>query len=521
MSIINKRMFQLKFIMCIDIKGGISKNGLIPWNIPQDMKYFRDTIMQKINNKPNLIICGKNTIKQMGCIKNHSHLIISKTLDANEILVTDNSNVTIINSIDGSINYIKENYNKFGNIFICGGSSIYNNFYNICINNHNDFNAIIYANIINKDFMCDNLISNKLFDTIMTQKNNIHNNHSHMNINYIVEMGVTNNNVNTDNHMKISFLKPFTSNNHIVRHNNYDEYKYLELMYNLLKAPVKVGRNGATKSLFGNMLKFDIRNKFPLLTTKRVYFKGVFEELMFFIRGDTNSNHLSQKDVRIWEGNTTKEFIQNCGLDYESGDMGPMYGYQWLHFNAPYYGMNHDYTNKGFNQLEYVLNELKTNPTSRRIIMTTYNPAQAKEGVLFPCHGIGIIFNAEKDVLDINEQTYYLNCMQLQRSCDYFLGVPFNIASYSLLVYMICEILNNDESCKYVYRPGELTMSLGDYHLYNSHIEEAQRQVVRIPNEFPSLHFNKKIYNLEDFKLEDIEIKNYNPGVEIKANMVS
>jgi thymidylate synthase len=198
-----------------------------------------------------------------------------------------------------------------------------------------------------------------------------------------------------------------------------------------------------------------------------------------------------------------------------------MYGYQWLHFNAPYHNMHHDYTNKGFNQLEYVLNELKTNPTSRRIIMTTYNPAQAKEGVLFPCHGIGIIFNAEKDMTDFTDNTYYLNIMQLQRSCDYFLGVPFNIASYSLLVYMICEILNNDSECKYNYRPGELTMSLGDYHLYNSHIEEASRQVIRVPNNFPTLHFNKKIYNLEDFKLEDIEIKNYNPGVEIKANMVS
>jgi thymidylate synthase len=198
-----------------------------------------------------------------------------------------------------------------------------------------------------------------------------------------------------------------------------------------------------------------------------------------------------------------------------------MYGFQWLHFNAQYHGMNHNYTDKGFNQLEYILNELKMNPTSRRIIMTTYNPAQAKQGVLFPCHGIGIIFNAEKDVLDMNENTYYLNCMQLQRSCDYFLGVPFNIASYSLLVYMICEVLNNDITCKYKYKPGELTMSLGDYHLYNSHIEEAARQVVRSPNDFPSLHFNKKIYNLEDFKLEDIEIKNYNPGVEIKAKMVS
>ncbi len=509
-------MFQLNFILCTDIKGGISKNGNIPWSIPQDMKYFRDTIMQKINNKSNLIISGKNTFQQMGLIKNHTNLIISKTLEINE---NTNDNIIILNSIEDTLDYIKKNYNLYSRIFICGGSSIYNNFFNVCLNQHNVFHAIIYATIINKDYQCDNFINNKMYDIIINQKNNIHTNNKFGDINYAIELGVKD--VNTQESVRISFLKPFTSNNHIVRHNNYDESKYLELMYHLLKAPMKVGRNGATQSLFGNMLKFDIRNTFPLLTTKRVYFKGVFEELMFFIKGDTNAKHLSDKDVKIWEGNTTKEFIHNCGLNYEEGDMGPMYGFQWLHFNAQYHGMNHDYTDKGFNQLEYVLNELKTNPTSRRIIMTTYNPAQAKEGVLFPCHGIGIIFNAEKDLLDINENTYYLNCMQLQRSCDYFLGVPFNIASYSLLVYMICEVLNNDNECKYNYKPGELTMSLGDYHLYNSHIEESQRQVVRTPTEFPSLHFNKKIYKLEDFKLEDIEIKNYNPGVEIKAKMVS
>jgi dihydrofolate reductase/thymidylate synthase len=505
-------MYKLNFILCTDIKGGISKNGLIPWNIPQDMKYFRDVITQKFNNKPNLIICGKNTFQQMGIIKNHNMLIISKTIDINQ----NTNDIIIRNSIQETLDYIKSNYNKYSNIFICGGSSIYNNFFNICINQHNEYETIIYANVINKDYQCDNLISNKFYDVIINQKNNIHN---RMNIDHLIEMCVKDN--STQESVKITFLKPFTSKNHIVRHNNYDESKYLELMYNLLKAPIKVGRNGATQSLFGNMLKFDIRKHFPLLTTKRVYFKGVFEELMFFIRGDTNAKHLSEKDVRIWEGNTTKEFIHNCGLNYEEGDMGPMYGFQWLHFNAQYHGMHGDYTDKGFNQIEYVLNELKTNPTSRRIIMTTYNPAQAKQGVLFPCHGIGIVFNAEKDILDVNDQTYYLNCMQLQRSCDYFLGVPFNIASYSLLVYMICEVLNNDNECKYIFKPGELTMSLGDYHLYNSHIEEASRQVVRTPNEFPSLHFNKKIYNLEDFKLEDIEIINYNPGVEIKAKMVS
>jgi thymidylate synthase len=159
--------------------------------------------------------------------------------------------------------------------------------------------------------------------------------------------------------------------------------------------------------------------------------------------------------------------------------------------------------------------------------MSTFNPAQAKQGVLFPCHGIGIVFNTMLDLNDSENKTFYLNIMQLQRSCDYFLGVPFNIASYSLLVYMICEVLNNDDlnnqnnQAKYKYKPGELTMSLGDYHLYETHYEEAMRQLIRTPHEFPTLYFNKKIHKMEDFKLEDIELVNYNCWPEIKAQMVS
>jgi thymidylate synthase len=126
-----------------------------------------------------------------------------------------------------------------------------------------------------------------------------------------------------------------------------------------------------------------------------------------------------------------------------------------------------------------------------------------------------------QDLNDGEHKTFYLNIMQLQRSCDYFLGVPFNIASYSLLVYMICEVLNNDEDCKYKYKPGELIMSLGDYHLYESHYEEAMRQLIRTPTDFPMLYFNKKIHKIEDFKLEDIELVNYNCWPEIKAQMVS
>jgi thymidylate synthase len=275
-------------------------------------------------------------------------------------------------------------------------------------------------------------------------------------------------------------------------------------------------RNGYTYSKFGEILKFKL-DKFPLLTTKKMFIKGIFEELMYFIKGDTNSKHLYDKGVKIWEKNTTKEFIKKCNLPYEEFDMGPMYGFQWRHYNAEYKGMNESYLNKGFDQLQYVLNELKNNPNSRRILMTTYNPIQAEQGVLFPCHGISIQFNTEL----ISDNQYKLNISQNQRSCDYFLGVPFNIASYALLNYMICHVLNNDSECKYKYTPGELIMFLGDYHIYKEHLVQARRQIMRTPKKFPTLKFKYNVLNIEDFTLDCIELIDYECYPTIQAEMIA
>jgi thymidylate synthase len=503
-------MIELNFVICVDSKGGISKENKIPWKITEDTIYFRDQITRKFDGKSNIIICGKNTFEQMGAIKNHHTIILSKTLE------NTGDNITVVSSINMAVEYLNMFHNKFGKIYICGGKKIYDDFFDLIQLYPHKFNAIFYANIINHDYECDNNINKNMLNIINHQYcgfNHVLN--ANIKFNYGVELTVHDRNNNRN--VEVTFLKPFYMNGQLIK-SNHEENKYLEIMGNIINAPKKTGRNGVVRSLFGEQLKFKL-DSFPLLTSKRVYFKGVFEELMFFIRGDTNSLHLSEKNVKIWEPNTTKEFISQQNLDYEEGDMGPMYGFQWRHFNANYHGMHSNYDNKGFDQIKYIMNELKTNPSSRRIIMSTYNPIQASEGVLFPCHGIGIVFNTKPDGDD--ENTFYLNVMQLQRSCDYFLGVPFNIASYSLLVYMLCEVLNNDINCKYTFKPGELTMSLGDYHLYESHINEAKRQFVRTPTRFPTLQFKNKINNLEDFTFDDIEIIDYNPCIEIKATMVS
>jgi thymidylate synthase len=194
---------------------------------------------------------------------------------------------------------------------------------------------------------------------------------------------------------------------------------------------------------------------------------------MFFINGKTDTSELSEKGVKIWEANTSREFLDKMGFKYRKvGDMGPMYGFQWRNFF-------------GFDQLQYCINLLKTDPTSRRIIMTSYNPAQAFDGVLFPCHGITIMFycNLIKSTDLVNY--YKLDIMMTQRSADLFLGVPFNIASYALLNYLICDHINNDQNIKSQIKnnfiPGRLIMNLGDAHIYNEHYTQVIRQIMRNP----------------------------------------
>ena len=217
----------------------------------------------------------------------------------------------------------------------------------------------------------------------------------------------------------------------------HEENQYLELLENLVYfSDCRETRNGKTNSLFGERLVFNLKNSFPLLTTKKVFFRGIIEELLFFLNGKTDSKILEKKNINIWKENTTSEFIAKNGLPYREGDMGPMYGFNWFHFGAKYTGCDSNYDGLGFNQFEMVLNLLRNDPTSRRIIMTSYNPALAKDGVLYPCHGISIQFYVR-----ISENIKYVSCSMTQRSADIACGVPYNIASYAALVYIICQHL--------------------------------------------------------------------------------
>ncbi|ERE82569.1 thymidylate synthase-like protein [Cricetulus griseus] len=248
-----------------------------------------------------------------------------------------------------------------------------------------------------------------------------------------------------------------------------------------------------------SMVDFD---EFPLLTTKRVFWKGVLEELLWFIKGSTNAKELSSKGVRIWDANGSRDFLDSLGFSArQEGDLGPVYGFQWRHFGADYKDMDSDYSGQGVDQLQKVIDTIKTNPDDRRIIMCAWNPKDLPLMALPPCHALCQFYVENGE----------LSCQLYQRSGDMGLGVPFNIASYALLTYMIAHITG--------LKPGDFVHTLGDAHIYLNHIEPLKIQLQREPRPFPKLKILRKVETIDDFKVEDFQIEGYNPHPTIKMEM--
>lgn len=283
------------------------------------------------------------------------------------------------------------------------------------------------------------------------------------------------------------------------------EYQYLDLIRRVMTTGNKKGdRTGTgTFSLFGAQMRFSLRDGvFPLLTTKRVFWRGVAEELLWFIRGSTNAKELQEKGVHIWDGNSSKEFLEKSGFpDREEGDLGPVYGFQWRHFGADYSDMHADYTGKGVDQLKEVIDTINENPNDRRIIMCAWNVTDVPKMALPPCHCLCQFYVANGE----------LSCQLYQRSADIGLGVPFNIASYSLLTCMIAHTTK--------LKPGDFVHTLGDAHVYSNHCDALNEQLTREPRPFPKLRIKREVKSIEDFKFEDFEIVDYNPHGKIKMDM--
>ncbi|XP_003705109.1 thymidylate synthase [Megachile rotundata] len=285
----------------------------------------------------------------------------------------------------------------------------------------------------------------------------------------------------------------------------HEEYQYLNLIETIIKTGnEKDDRTGVgTLSIFGTHMRFNLRNGvFPLLTTKQVFWRGVVEELLWFIKGSTNAKELSEKNVHIWDANSSRTYLDSCGFtDREEGDLGPVYGFQWRHYGAEYKNMHTNYKGQGIDQLNEVINKIKHSPNDRRIIMSAWNPVDIPKMALPPCHCFVQFYVSNGE----------LSCQLYQRSADMGLGVPFNIASYSLLTYMLAHVTN--------LKPGEFVHTMGDCHVYLNHISALEKQIKRVPKPFPHLKIVRHIENIDDFVAEDFQLIGYEPHAKISMPM--
>jgi thymidylate synthase len=260
------------------------------------------------------------------------------------------------------------------------------------------------------------------------------------------------------------------------------ERQYLDLLAEVLeRGALKSDRTGTgTRSVFGRQMRFALERDFPLLTTKKLHLKSIIYELLWFLRGDTNVRWLQEHGVSIWD-----EWAD------ASGELGPVYGYQWRHWRTP--------DGREIDQIRQVLDNLRARPDSRRHLVSAWNPADVDRMALPPCHALFQFYVADAR----------LSCQMYQRSADLFLGVPFNIASYSLLTLMVAQVCG--------LRPGEFVLTLGDAHLYLNHLDQAREQLRRTPRAFPRLRLNPQVRDLFAFRYEDFVLEGYEPHAAIKA----
>ena len=449
-------------IVACDKYSGIGSKGSIPWSSPEDMKYFKN----KTNNA--VVIMGRNTynsiVKKLGKpLPNRTTLLISTQLTQCDIAF---DNVLVFDKIEKAVVWCCDKQNlplTHNNVYVCGGESIYNWFI--------DNKLISYEYITKFEF---NHACDKYYKEIKQQKNCIR---THQITDGIICENVV---VNAEENAMLNIMN--------------------ELFF---RANEKSSRAGPVYSLFGRQLKFDLtNNKFPLMTTRRMFLRGIFEELMLYIRGQTDSQILEKKGIPVWTGNTSREFLDKHGLQWLSvGDMGHSYGHSFRHFGAQYNGKETDYTGEGFDQLEYVIKTLKNNPDSRRMIISLWEPNHMRNTALPPCLYQYQFYVADKK----------LSCMMTQRSSDFAVAGGWNVATGALLTIMLAHVTR--------LSPGELTWNIGDVHLYHNHLSGVSTQINREPRIYPSLYLRDPPDNIEDFSYENLQLVNYLPYKKIKYEM--
>ena len=475
---------------------GIGQNGTIPWDVPEDLKMFSQITQTSDEDKKNVVIMGRKTWDSIPLqhrpLKNRVNIIVSRNIHNNTYPI-ESPDIKFFNTMESVLKYLRKCYFSkcLGKIFIIGGSSCYDYFLrNIAFHK-------IYLTRVFTEYKCDvtlpmlNSYSNYYHLTkcseIMTSKTGLQY--------QFMEYDVYPNSLNNNNGCFIQGGRT----KHLV-----GEYQYLYLISQIINHGNKRGdRTGiGTRSIFGSQMRFDLQHSFPLLTTKRMFLRGIIEELLWFLRGETDAKILQEKKVKIWDGNSSREYLDSIGLqNNREGDCGPIYGHNFRHYGAKYINCETDYKDQGYDQVKEALRLIREEPNSRRIIINLWNPCDLDKVALPPCHVL-YQFYVDGD---------YLSCSMYQRSGDVGLGVPFNIASASLMTHVFAKLTGKI--------PKELIHSIGDAHLYENHLEAIRNQIERIPYGFPILNIRDRgQLSVEDFVYEDFGLNgyDYHPGIKME-----
>lgn len=501
-------------IVLCDSKYGIAKGGTIPWYIKEDLQYFKSMTTDCV------CIMGRKTFDDV--IKNINqplpdriNIVISSTMTKEKFLKdfndakekwkeeysekkskkkgkkgkkgrSDNSGYTDEKEtpfdnlffVPDVISAVKEAKKHKKEKFVIGGEGIYKYFMNtgLC--------EKVYFGMINKDFKCD-----KFFPRFVSNWRQI----------------------NTKKHPFQRHVKSESFNGiiyySVYQKFNNEERQFINLMADIMEQPEVKCRNGVIKSVFGKQLEFSLLdNVFPLMTTKRLPLRLIFEELMFILRGQTDTKILEEKKVFIWKDNTTREFLDLRGLTHlPEGDMGPSYGFQLRHFGAEYKTCKDNYDSQGVDQLTRLIKNLKEDPMSRRHIITYYNPADVDKAPLPSC-----LYEFQFHV-EIQNEEMYLSCKAIQRSSDVAVASGWNVASASLLTILLAHVVG--------MKPKKLIWSVGNAHIYDNHYEGVKEQLARNPKVFPIIVIKNSKDIITSFEYKDLELINYNPSNTIKFKM--
>jgi len=496
-------MFDL--IVAVSKKNGIGKDNTIPWKIKPDLKYFKNITTEEsgsIYPFSNFVIMGRKTWesipKEFRPLSNRYNIILSNS----DIKVEDG--VSVFNSLDKALNFCNSYTKSFEDkskqaqllaervywdeggkprIFVIGGERVYKEALEHSLCNR------LYITQIYKDYDCDKFFPNisngnkkNLWQKFYLESVSKFQNYESIYFRYLVYKNIKN------------------SSPYINHWENIEEQQYLNTLQDIKDNGIEnLDRTGVgTLSLFGKNFNYNLRDTFPILTTRRIFFRAVFEELMLYLRGQTNNNILKDKGIHIWDGNTSREFLDKRGLsEYSEGDMGETYGFNFRHFGGEYKGFGENYTNQGFDQLGYVINLIKNDPNSRRIIINLWNPKTLHKATLPSCL-CQYQFYVDTKKKELSLQIYI-------RSSDFYLANNWNTCTGGLLVHLLCNTNGIDLT------PGDLIVCTGDTHIYKTHLECVRENLEYAPKPFPKLVIKKELENIEDFEYSDLELIGYSP----------